>query len=161
MSSIQGSRDPFQRALQEQDATRQTALGAFGDAVQSGLRGTGVSAAASVLRPQAAATLQGYAKMFAYLDSPIATAMEDLLAYIGIPPNVFTAAQLLLQGDSIGLDPHEQLGIPAWKYGIIEEIHDLLNELDELERTAGFSYKIDRKNAIEQEVKQRLAALRK
>jgi hypothetical protein len=151
----------FSAIVNREQDSRKTIGDAFHETVASGLKRTGVDAAASLLKPSAASALKTYAQIFEYIDAPIATALQELLGVVGISANAFTAVQFLLQSDSVALAPHEKLGIPLWKYNLIEEIDALMKELDQLERTATFSYKLDRKRQIEQEIRTRLQQYRR
>lgn len=158
MTGISGS-DPFQRIVREQEAQRTSVVDAFHAAVVDDLKKKGVEAAASVLRPQAATVLRGYVDVFRYIDAPIASAMEDVLSYLGVPPNLYTSITLLLQSDNIGLDDHERLGISREKFLIIDEIHKLQEEAEEIKRRP-MVYDPYRLEEIESQVRARLKQLR-
>ena len=149
----------YNAVIKEQESEKNKALNIFQETLINDLKQKGVNASASMMNQKAGNVLKGYAKIFEFIDSPIATLMATLLEYIGVQPNVFIAAQQLLQSDSIGLDPHEKLGIPVWKYQIIEEIQSLMKELSHLEAKATFSKKFERKKEIEIEIMEKLKEL--
>lgn len=158
MASI--SRAHFSNIVQREQESRATMVDAFRDTVTSDFRAKGVHATAIIMSEKAATVFKGFAKIFAHIDSPIAGLMEEVLGCAGISPNIFTAAQLLFQSDSIGLDPHEKLGVTLWQYKLVEKIHDLMDELQQLERSATYSHKLDRKKEIEQELQERIQSLK-
>ena len=160
-SSISQGQNSFSQIVQQAESDKRALTSAFDEIKSSAMQEGFKSGATRVFNSGAAAAFHGYIQIFSSIDGGIAQIMTDLLVRMGIPSNVFFAAQCLLQSDSIGKDPHEKLGVPVWKYNIIEEVHQLMRKAEILESShLNYSAKIDHKRQIHERIAELYKELR-